>query len=247
MQQTPSYEGNKFEALALRYQDHVELLRSLTQIDLRIATALVTVQLVLGGFIATQQSLGFVTRLGLIFINIGVCIFAFRLLYLNYVRRREAVATLKNLNSALGFSEKGIYLPDRAINPSKEEFAQPGKDFRPWLRWYLVIVGLCVVGLIVIVFGFAPQPVSKTGQSASVLSDKIGYSIVAYLRHDSFHHESNVPMQPTNGKVHGPDISVTGKLIGVDKEGVLIEDASLRKVYWIPRDVILYIDQSDNR
>ena len=120
----PPYEGKEFEALALRYEDHVELLRTLTQIDLRLTTALVTIQFVLCGFIATQTSISLAPRFGLIIVDIAVCSLVCRLLYLNYVRRREAVATLKNINCALGFLEKGIYLYDKAINPSKEEYAR---------------------------------------------------------------------------------------------------------------------------
>ncbi len=41
----PTYRGHEFEAIKARYEDQVQLLRSLTGIDLRIVTGFITVHL----------------------------------------------------------------------------------------------------------------------------------------------------------------------------------------------------------
>ncbi|MCK5614773.1 hypothetical protein KAR91_73610 [Candidatus Pacearchaeota archaeon] len=240
----PPYEGKEFEALALRYEDHVELLRTLTQIDLRLTTALVTIQFVLCGFIATQTSISLAPRFGLIIVDIAVCSLVCRLLYLNYVRRREAVATLKNINCALGFLEKGIYLHDKAINPSKEEYAKHGVDFRPWLLWYFGAVVFCVLGLIVITFSIIP--LSKSSPSISELTKSIGYTCTVHLRENSFDSNLKLPLPLAEDNIHTSNYLVTGKLIGFDNESIHIEEPSAKIEYWIPKKAILFI-QMENK
>ena len=144
----PVYKGHEFEALRLRYEDQVELLRALTNLDMKIFTGFITVQLVLGGWISAYPISDVFVQTGLFLIDIVFAFLAGRLLYNQFKRRKEVINTVKNLNEALGFNKSGTYLPDRAINATSST--------RPWFWWY--IIGICVAtfGLSLILFGATP-------------------------------------------------------------------------------------------
>jgi hypothetical protein len=134
------WKGHEFEALSLRYQDQVELLRTMTQVDLRVFSGFLTLQLALGAWVSRNPPGGGLPRLGFLVLDLVLTGIAGKLLYNNYRRRKEVVGTLKNLNEALGFARPGVYLQDRAINAAT--------TFRPWWWWYLI-------GLLAAAFGFA--------------------------------------------------------------------------------------------
>jgi hypothetical protein len=148
-QQTPTpkpvYQGHEFEALKLRYEDQVALLRSLTTIDWQVFTSYITIQVVLGSWLIQNPINNLLLRLALELIDLTLAGIAGWLLYSNYKRRIEVVGTVKNLNEALGFTEPGIYLPGKAINPPT--------IFRPWVYGYILGVITGALGVALILFG----------------------------------------------------------------------------------------------
>jgi hypothetical protein len=143
----------KFDALKLRYTDHVELLRSITKLDVQIFSGHITVQLALGAWLATHSINGYWPKIGVMLIHIVLATIASKLLYKDYLRRKEVVAIIKNINMALGFDSKGIYLPNISINVPTQT--------RPWFPWFLVGIAVGVLGIMLVVFcGLATVPIN---------------------------------------------------------------------------------------
>ena len=140
----PVYKGHEFESLKLRYEDQVVLLRALTALDIKIFTGFITIQFILGGWISTQPIDSLSIKVGLLLIDIVLAGIAGKLLYNQYIRRKEAIETVKNLNEALGYTQKGIYLNNKAINPE-------GRT-RPWIEWYIIGIVVGVIGFVLILF-----------------------------------------------------------------------------------------------
>lgn len=153
------YKGNEFEALKLRYSDQVELLRSLGQFDFKIFTAFFTLQLVLGGWLAANPVQDASMRTGLLIIDMALAGISIKLLRNQHLRRQEVVATIMNLNEALGFSVAGAYLQGKTINPQYKR--------RFWFWWYAVAVAIGVVGFALVLFGV---PINSTKPSVSSVS-----------------------------------------------------------------------------
>jgi hypothetical protein len=141
----PAYHGHEFEALKLRYEDQVALLRTLTTIDWQVFTSYITIQVVLGSWLIQHPIEYILLQAGLAIIDLTLASIAGWLLYNNYKRRIEVVDTVKNLNEALGFTNPNIYLPGKAINPPT--------IFRPWVYGYLVGVATGALGIGLIIFG----------------------------------------------------------------------------------------------
>ncbi len=139
---TKHYVGHEFEALKLRYDDQVQLLRTLTEIDHRLVTAAFTLQLALGAWLTTQNALASRLQWGLALIDLAVAAIFIKLLYNNNRRRQEVAATIANCNVALGFTEPGVYLDGKALNP---EYVR-----RYWFAWYVVAVAVSVVGVLLV-------------------------------------------------------------------------------------------------
>lgn len=141
----PAYQGHEFEALKLRYEDQVALLRTLTTIDWQVFTSYITIQVVLGSWLIQHPIDNTLLRVGLAVIDLTLAGIAGWLLYNNYKRRIEVVGTVKNLNEALGFTKPNIYLQNKAINAPTV--------FRPWVYGYLVGVITGALGVGLIIFG----------------------------------------------------------------------------------------------
>lgn len=138
------FEGHEFDALKLRYEDQVELLRYLTQFDFRIFTAFFAVQLAMGGWLAAHPAPTQAVQCGLATIDVVLAALSVKLLHNQHCRRQEVQATIKNINTALGFNEIGIYLEGQALNPTYER--------RLWFKWYALGVVVATTGLLVILF-----------------------------------------------------------------------------------------------
>ncbi len=137
--------NQKFEALKLRYDDHVELLRSMTKLDVQIFSGYITVQLALGAWITANPIQGCWAKIGLIIIDLVLAVIAAKLLYNDYKRRNEVVGIIKNINDALSFNTPGYYLPEKAINVQTTT--------RPWFRWFLIGIIFGVIGIVMVTFG----------------------------------------------------------------------------------------------
>ncbi|MCI0389513.1 MAG: hypothetical protein MOB07_12220 [Acidobacteria bacterium] len=140
----PVYKTHAFDALKANFESQVGLLRMMTQIDLQIFTGYITLQLALGGWLSTHTLKNWWLRIGMLLIDLGFSGIASKLLYNNYRRRKEVATTVANLNEALGFTEKGIYIEDKTINSPTV--------FRPWFWWYFVGIGICLLGILFIIF-----------------------------------------------------------------------------------------------
>lgn len=143
------YEGHEFEAIKLRYEGQVDLLRVLTGIDLRIMTGFITVQLILGGWVSAYPPDGIGIKTGLLIIDLGVALFAGSLLRNQSLRRKEVIATIHNLSEALGYDRPGSYLPNRAINAPTTP--------RLWFGWYIFGITLSVLGFCAVLFTVVPN------------------------------------------------------------------------------------------
>ncbi len=133
----------KFEALKLRYTDHVEILRFITKLDVQLFSGYITLQLTLGAWLATHPINGCGPKIGIILIDIVLAVIASKLLWNDYKRREEVVGIIKNINEALMFNESGAYLPDSPINVKTET--------RPWYKWFFWGIAVSVLGIIMVV------------------------------------------------------------------------------------------------
>jgi len=131
----------RFEALRMRYEDHVELLRVMTGLDLRLFSGVMTIQLALGGWLATNP-IAWVPVVGVIALDGALAFIGAILLRNNALRRNEAVATLKNVMTALGFYRADFYVQGITINAAGE--------FRLWGPWYIAGIVVAYVGLILV-------------------------------------------------------------------------------------------------
>lgn len=140
----PTYKGHEFEALKLRYEDQVELLRYLTGLDMRIFTGVITVQFALGAWFSIHDIRSVWVAVGILILDLVFVALAGKLLCNQFKRRKEVIQTVKNLNQALGFDQTGVYLADKAINAKSTT--------RTWHRWYIIGMIVAVLGLSVILF-----------------------------------------------------------------------------------------------
>ena len=141
---TKHYQGHEFEALKLRYEDQVALLRTLTDVDFKIFTAFFTLQLLLGSFLATQPALIPKLQWGLAAIDAVLAALSVKLLHNNHCRRQEIADTISNINAALGFAEPGIYIESLPLNPPYTR--------RYWFKWYFFGVVVSSLGIALVPF-----------------------------------------------------------------------------------------------
>ena len=158
----PVYQGHEFEALKLRYEDQVTLLRTLTALDLQIFTGYITIQTVLGGWLTQYPVSSILLKIGLLFIDLTLSGVAGWLLYNDYKRRIEVVATIKNLNEALGYTKPNIYLQGKAINATTK--------FRPWVYGYIVGVVTGALGVSLIIFASPATNVIASPTATAIVS-----------------------------------------------------------------------------
>lgn len=138
-------DDQKFEAMKLRYNDHVELLRFMTKLDVQIFSGYITIQLALGAWIASNPINGCLLKIGIILIDLVLAGIALKLLYKDFKRRNEVVGIIKNINNALNFDIKGAYLPDKSINVETKS--------RPWFLSFMFGIIFGVIGIIMVIFG----------------------------------------------------------------------------------------------
>lgn len=141
----PVYRGHEFEALKVRYEDQLQLLRALTTYDFRIFGGFITIELILGGWFSAHPVLSLWGKIGIFMINAALALIACILLFFQFRRRQEVIATVRNISEAFGFTQSGIYLPDKAINVE-------GRT-RPWFMWYMIGILIAVLGFCIILFG----------------------------------------------------------------------------------------------
>lgn len=112
------YEGKEFEALKMRYDDQVALLRFMTTFDFQIFGGFITLQAAVGSWLASHPIGSIWAQLGILVIDAVAVLLSLKLLHNQHLRRQEVQATIGNINDALGFNESGVYLEGRSLNPS---------------------------------------------------------------------------------------------------------------------------------
>jgi hypothetical protein len=135
-----------FQAALARFQDHAELLRVQTGLDLQIIGGAMTLQLGLAAWLVEHPPEGAVGKTSLLVLSFTFTFVAIALLYTSFRRRKEVVNSLDRAKRYLRFLEKGAYLPD-------DELDAP-MVFMPWWPLYRIA---CIVGFLavasIIVFG----------------------------------------------------------------------------------------------
>ena len=134
--------NEKFEAVKYRHENQTKALQKMSDIDLKIFIGFLTLQLVLGGFIA-QTNLDLTSKIGLGIIDLSLSLICTVLLYNNYRRRKEVVETVKNCNNALKFDTPDFYITTKSIDSKTK--------FRAWFWWYIIGVIVSVFGILVII------------------------------------------------------------------------------------------------
>ena len=141
-------DNEKMEIIKYRHEDQSALLQAMTNIDIRIFSGFLTLQLLLGGFIVQADNLSFINKLGLLLIDTSIAMVITSLLYRNNQRRKEVVETISNCNTALKLNEVGFYFLDEKINADTK--------FRPWYPLYFIAVVISLIGVGIILFGVSP-------------------------------------------------------------------------------------------
>jgi hypothetical protein len=134
----------RFEAALARFQDHTEVLRAMTGFDLQIFGGYITVQLALGAWLGEHPPQEWRHALGLFVVDVVLSALAAKLLFNNYMRRKEVVASLGRVLEFLQFRQAGEYLPEKTLDVPTV--------FRPWWWWYMVGVAFGFIGVAVLIF-----------------------------------------------------------------------------------------------
>lgn len=132
------YQGHEFEALKMRYEDQVELLRTMTKLDIQVFSGYVTIQLALAAWFGAHGLKSLPIKIGMFSLDLAFSGIAALFLWSHYQRRIEAIETVKHLVQALGFTEKDVYLKGSAINA-------PATKSRPF--WQFFVGGIIVFTL----------------------------------------------------------------------------------------------------
>lgn len=139
--------GNKLDILRIGFENQVQYLRMMSEVDLKIFSGYITVQLILASWFAKNPVSTISLKGGFLLIEFAFALLAINTFRVNQKRREEAVSVLKNLCEALGFTVRGVFLPEKAI--------QESVPVRPWFWLYIATVILSAIGVAIIVgFGY---------------------------------------------------------------------------------------------
>ncbi len=149
--------GNKLELLKVLYETQVQYLRWLSQIDLKLFTGFMAVQMVLAGWLLQRDAAPPNPQLiGMPIIDILMAFVACTLLWKNHRRRLQEIDTLKDVFEAIGYTVPGAYLTGRPL-------IKPPQS-RTSLSWYIVgiVVSVGVVSLALFTSNIAPNDFSSS-------------------------------------------------------------------------------------
>ena len=141
----PIWQVNRFDVLKLRFEDQVALLRKLTEVDLQVFGGYLTVSLAFGSWVSQNPIKDHLSILGLIIISLVLAISSTTLLLFNFKRRVEIVATIKNINTALGYDTVGAFVEGKTLNAPT--------IFRPWRHIYFLCIWSVFCGLLLVLLG----------------------------------------------------------------------------------------------
>lgn len=138
------FQEKRFDILKLRYDDQVTLLRKLTDVNLQVFGGYLTLSLAFGSWVSQHPIKDLPSRGGLTIISLTLAIATTTFLLFNAKRREEIVATVRNLNEALGYESVGLFLPDQSINAKTK--------FRPWRNVFFLCIWSVFAGTSLLVF-----------------------------------------------------------------------------------------------
>jgi len=136
---------NKLEILRIGFDNQVQYLRMMSEVDLKIFSGYITIQLLVASWLAKYTLASITLKAGIIIIDLAFAVLAIIAFHVNQKRRKEAVSVLTNLCEALGFTVQGVFLPGKAI--------QTSLPMRPWTNWYYTAVVLAAIGVDFVVLG----------------------------------------------------------------------------------------------
>jgi hypothetical protein len=134
----------KLQCLTAMFANQVEYLRFLGNIDLRIFTGYIMLQLILAGWLSKFASAISAAKFGILLIDLSLSVVGAFLLVMNNKRRSEALKTFKNVIDAMGFLEPGEYIDKKPL------FA--GKRAPSSLPWYLTSIVISTIGVSIVLF-----------------------------------------------------------------------------------------------
>lgn len=138
-------DENKLAILRLGYENQIQYLRMMSDVDLRLFTGYITVQLVLANWLASRQAQPPTVNLGIMLVDLVVAALAIKAFWVNQTRREYAVKVLEKLSKALGFTVVGAFLPEQCI--------QDRVPTRPWFPYYVVSVVVAFIGVATVLLG----------------------------------------------------------------------------------------------
>ena len=107
----------KVEVILYPHSDQSSLLRKLTDVDLKIFFGFITIQILMGNFLLSQNlTPSLIKSIGLGSVDIVFAVVCVIFLLHNYRRRKEAVETIKNCNSILKLDQSNIYKNGITVN-----------------------------------------------------------------------------------------------------------------------------------
>lgn len=139
------YESSesKLEILKLGFENQVQYLRMMSDVDLKIFSGYTTAQLILASWLTKYPVSNWKLKGGLLLVDCAFTVLAINAFRVNQLRRSEAVGILRNLCEALGFTVIGVFLPEKAI--------QESVPTRPWTWLYYITVIFSAVGVGIII------------------------------------------------------------------------------------------------
>ena len=144
----------KIDLLKAKYEDHAADLRFRTEYDYKLISGYVTLNLVIGAWLAKNPLPSYPHKVGFTLLFIGLVFFVLGLLNSNLKRRKIVVEIMQNINDALDFDKEGVYRTG-AVNPAAN------KKTNYWVKWQRAIVLLFLVAQLFIVYG---GPVADGGR-----------------------------------------------------------------------------------
>ena len=103
-------EDRKFEALKMLHDNHAELMRFMATLDYKIFGGYISLQLLLGSWLAEHHPATRFSRIGIMIIDGSLALVAAALIFNDFKRRKEVANTFNNINAALGFTQHGAYV-----------------------------------------------------------------------------------------------------------------------------------------
>lgn len=151
----------KREVLLEAYRTHATLLHNLTQIDVRIFTGFITIQLISIGFILSK-SIDAASKIqisGIAIADFALCYISAAILWRNYQRRSEAGKTINRINIALGLKQKGFYISNiHIIHHNSENLSDHATPpIRPWMYYYIIGIIAGGVGFLLVLSQLWPH------------------------------------------------------------------------------------------